>query len=448
MTILNYPSLVGAPNIQAFFRLCRSGESWNDDAHPGSEYDERAFRVRYGGWDPVARRYLPSKFFDSFDDHPRIFELTPTGEKSSAAGALQITATTWDDMRTRYPGFGPRFGPWDQYACGVALIWSEGALDDVLAGRVVEAIRKCGNRWASLPGSTLDDGGSKLALEKALATWKRWGGHVPTVVAETITQEPAPIEDHSIQARPEDIERINAAESPHYIAAEPQSEESPMAPLIVGLLTSLASVFTPLVQAKVTKALDKQTGDASMSAQMAAQLMEIVKQAAGQVIPGGVAPAVAAPVVDPVEAVAVVKRDPMLVAKVEQQINTFLDQMAPVLDRMERMEQAAWVASEDSMDRAAARAAPGPDDWMAKALVIGILVTSGVLIALVSGVAITQIALLDSRTPTTEVWAALTGIIGTTLGILGTVYAFKFGSTRQSQTKDFAIAELSTRRKA
>lgn len=215
------------------------------------------------------------------------------------------------------------------------------------------------------------------------------------------------------------------------------------------LISSLIEAFSPLARAKVTKALDKTGMDATASGAMADSLLNIVKSLASQglgvtVGPAGT-PAAPQPVADPLVAVATVKSSPALVAQAEQQFSDYFDQIAPMLERMERMEQSAWAASEDSMDRASKRATPPPEDWMAKALVTGILIVSGVLIALVSGVAITQIALLPSRTPTTEVWAALTGIIGTILGILGTVFAYKFGSTRQSGTKDFAIAELSAR---
>ena len=39
----------------------------------------------------------------------------------------------------------------------------------------------------------------------------------------------------------------------------------------------------------------------------------------------------------------------------------------------------------------------------------------------------------------TEVWAALTGVSGTLLGILGTIYAYRFASTQQSATKNALI---------
>ena len=50
--------------------------------------------------------------FTDFSDHPRIFAPTKDGQKSSAAGRYQFTASTWDDLVNRYgrsvlPDFSP-----------------------------------------------------------------------------------------------------------------------------------------------------------------------------------------------------------------------------------------------------------------------------------------------------------------------------------------------------
>jgi len=361
-----------------------------------------------------------------------------SGRKSSAAGAYQETMTTWDDIRARYPNIGPEFTPVEQMKCAVALMYDEGALDDVIDGNLGEFIRKCGGRWASLPNSSLQDGGRKMSMADAEAVWKRFGGSVPVVISSK--PRPAPVEDRSTPARPEDVERINEQESP--------AMAFPFA-FAIPLIQSLIEAFSPVARAKVTKALDKQGMDPTASGAVADSLMGIIKSLAGQglgvtVGPAGVTPA--QPIADPVVAVATVKSDARLLAEAEAQFTDYLDKIAPMVDRIEKLEQGAWQASEDSMDRAAARQVPSAEDWMAKALVSGILVVSGFLIVLVAGVAIAQIVLLTSRTPTTEVWAALTGIIGTTLGILGTVFAFRFGTNRQSSAKDVVIAELSARR--
>lgn len=115
-------------NFGAFVAVLAEGESSND---------ESAWTVIVGG-----------QHFTSFDDHPRVFVPQPNGTKSSAAGKLQITATTWDDFCSHY-GKMP-FTPENQLTCGAWLIWRAGAMDDVIAGRLDAAIRKLSKVWTSL----------------------------------------------------------------------------------------------------------------------------------------------------------------------------------------------------------------------------------------------------------------------------------------------------------
>jgi len=428
VTTLNYASLLSSDNVRAWLRVIREGESNQED-----DGLQSAYRAMYH---PTQRRFYAGNLRGA--GHPQAFEPLPdgSGRKSSAFGAYQFVWTTWKAINTKY-GLPDDISPYSQDCHAVALIYDVGALDDVIDGRFDEALRKCGSQWASLPNSSLSDGGSKLAYDRAAEVWRRYGGSVPVVISSA--PRPAPVEDRSTPARPEDVDRINEQESPMAF---------PFA-FAIPLIQSLIEAFSPVARAKVTKALDKQGMDPTASGAVADSLMGIIKSLAGQglgvtVGPAGVTPA--QPVADPVVAVATVKSDARLLAEAEAQFTDYLDKIAPMVDRIEKLEQGAWQASEDSMDRAAARQVPSAEDWMAKALVSGILVVSGFLIVLVAGVAIAQIVLLTSRTPTTEVWAALTGIIGTTLGILGTVFAFRFGTNRQSSAKDVVIAELSARR--
>lgn len=88
--------------------------------------------------------------FDSFADHPRRV-VRKGGYSSSAAGAYQIIKGTWDGLVRQYAF--PDFSPESQDAAAVALILGRGALEDVRAGLLAEAVRKCAKEWASLPGS-------------------------------------------------------------------------------------------------------------------------------------------------------------------------------------------------------------------------------------------------------------------------------------------------------
>ena len=115
-------------------------------------------RSRESSLEPVAYSLIVGgKKFASFADHPRIKGKTWTdadGKKqfSTAAGAYQITATTWDWMGRGKLGLKD-FSPASQDLCAVALIQYRGALSDVLSGRLRLAINKCKREWTSLPGA-------------------------------------------------------------------------------------------------------------------------------------------------------------------------------------------------------------------------------------------------------------------------------------------------------
>lgn len=123
------------PNVQAFLRVIRHCEGTADDD---------GYRRMFGG-----------KLFDSFDDHPRqaqTFKLRKGGTlTSTAAGAYQFLARTWDALVKRY-GFTD-FSPQSQDLAAIALIDGRGALMDLVRGDLESAVRKCAREWASLPGS-------------------------------------------------------------------------------------------------------------------------------------------------------------------------------------------------------------------------------------------------------------------------------------------------------
>lgn len=116
------------PNTVAFLRVIRAGES---------SQDVIAYRTFWGG-----------STFDSFADHPRKFFPLANGQRTSAAGAYQITATTWNDLVAQYQ-FSD-FSPATQDQAAVALLARRHALEDVIAGRVNAAVRRLGQEWTSL----------------------------------------------------------------------------------------------------------------------------------------------------------------------------------------------------------------------------------------------------------------------------------------------------------
>lgn len=142
-------------NVKAFLHVIRVGEGTPDP---------EGYRRMFGG-----------KLFFGYADHPRDPQTYKVGGKeltSSAAGAYQFLSKTWDGLVKQW-GFGD-FSPTSQDEAAVALIVGRKALDDVLAGRIQSAIRKCANEWASLPGSPY--GQPTKTLQQALATYKKAGG--------------------------------------------------------------------------------------------------------------------------------------------------------------------------------------------------------------------------------------------------------------------------------
>lgn len=146
------PDMLGNRNVQALLRVIRRGEGTADEA---------GYRRIFGG-----------QLFESFADHPRI-TVKKSGYTSSAAGAYQILASTWDET-ARMMGL-PDFSPRSQDLAAVGRIAARGALDDALNGRLEVALRKIAREWASLPGSPY--GQPTISLEEARRVYLAAGGN-------------------------------------------------------------------------------------------------------------------------------------------------------------------------------------------------------------------------------------------------------------------------------
>lgn len=137
-------------NLQAFLSMIAVSEGTK---HLGAD----GYNVLVGG-----------TLFDGYADHPRkLVRLNPT-LSSTAAGRYQILARYYDSYRKSLNL--PDFSPASQDAIAVQMIREQGALYDVEAGRLVDAIDKCKNIWASLPGAGYHQHENPLAkLEQAYA---------------------------------------------------------------------------------------------------------------------------------------------------------------------------------------------------------------------------------------------------------------------------------------
>lgn len=123
------------------------------------------------------RTLFGGQLFDNgFADHPRIAKqfTDRAGRKlwTSAAGRYQFMAVspipggstrvdTWGTLQRRL-GL-PDFGPESQDRAALELVRERGALLDVQAGRLAQAIAKCAPVWASLPGAGYAQAERKLS---------------------------------------------------------------------------------------------------------------------------------------------------------------------------------------------------------------------------------------------------------------------------------------------
>lgn len=187
----------------------------------------------------------------------------------------------------------------------------------------------------------------------------------------------------------------------------------------LSLVSILAGVFAPVIRAKAEKALGSDVGGP-----LADNLLAIAKKETGKA--------------DPLEAVAVARQSPAIVAKLESAASDWLSQVAPLMDKIDAFERGAWAAEEGSRDAAAKRGAA-----MQEAGILGNpqFVIASFILAMVAGVVFT---VLYRDTFSTDMQSFVIGaIVG---GALTAVISFFFGTSRSSAAKDVVIGELAARR--
>lgn len=158
-------------NQRAFLALIRFAE--------GTDREPDPYRVCYGYRHTI----------DSLADHPAITgewkgEKLPDelclkagkapGCVSTAAGAYQLIRPTWQGIKTRLRLRD--FSPDSQDRAALYLIDNRGALEDVHAGRLQDAITKCRQEWASLPGAGY--GQPERRISALVAAFQKAGGTV------------------------------------------------------------------------------------------------------------------------------------------------------------------------------------------------------------------------------------------------------------------------------
>lgn len=149
------PADLNNPNVQALLQVIRAGEGTSGPT---------GYQTLFGGG-----------LFQGFADHPRQAITRKLGGRSitsTAAGAYQFLASTWDET-ARIMGL-PDFSPRSQDLGALGRIAARGALADVKAGNFDAAIKKIAREWASMPGSPY--GQPVITWDRARALYASAGG--------------------------------------------------------------------------------------------------------------------------------------------------------------------------------------------------------------------------------------------------------------------------------
>lgn len=134
-------SAAGGKNVLAFLDML----AWSEGTRT-SRY------TKDDGYDVVVGGINSPNTFSSYAGHPNVLvTVNKQGLKSTAAGRYQLLFRWWKPYRDML--LLKDFSPESQDRVAIQQIRERGALGDIQAGRVREAIAKCRNIWASLPGA-------------------------------------------------------------------------------------------------------------------------------------------------------------------------------------------------------------------------------------------------------------------------------------------------------
>lgn len=388
MTLAELRALLSNKNVSAFLRVIRARESGQDDD---------AYTVLNGG-----------AHFDGWQDHPFAGQRTPPAK---AAGAYQFIASTWAEVAAKY-GLTD-FSPKNQDMGAVGRVIYRGALDDVIAGRIVEAIVKCRKEWTSLPGA--DESTASWTMDKALSVYRMYGGTMAT-------QPAAPIEDKSTEYTPPAGGTVN--------------QEAPMGPsfmLLSSILPSVLQLFSGAAQAKIAKA----TGDPE-----AARVFM-------QSLAANVGGAVGIPVTDNATAMQAVGKfteapTPAAIQALETKALATVDELIRLADKSIMLDQSMWAANVAGRSSASSVAIEEKRAglWdMTRTLVLFACTMMAGLGAALGGALISQ-----AMTGTRQIDSGLLGLSGPILMAIVTAFAaiiaYRFDGTKASSEQGKALTDV------
>lgn len=358
-------------NLQAFLAVLRACEG---------TADPDGYRRLFGG-----------RLFNSYDEHPRI-AVTASGYTSTAAGAYQILARSWDDYRAK-TGAGKSFLPEAQDAYAVwAIRDKRHALDDVLSGRFQIAITKCANEWASLPGSPY--GQPTRTMAYCLEVYQRAGGFLRPVPDTVGVTKPASVNNGTAAGQVIPDGAGKPADSPPPTTRKPMNPTNVFGQVIAQLIPQAAKIFLA----------------GSPYAALADTVIQTVVESTGAV--------------NEQQAVQIISTDPVALQKATDAVLTQPDVAA-------LLEVGGGIPEARKFDLAATNAER--PFWYSQAFWVTMLVVVPPVDFMV--------ALVIWRMPAPSEQLA-TQVITGLLGILAVAAAFYFGSSMGSQKKDEALARM------
>jgi muramidase (phage lysozyme)/phage tail protein X len=375
-------ALVADRNVQAMLRVIREAES--------SQTDD-AYFMRWGGGKVIDLSRHPGDAIDARDRTGRVI-------RSSATGAYQFLASTWNDVASVY-GI-PDFSPASQDAAAVALIHRAGALDDVQAGRLEAAIGKLNSVWAGLPGDRYGQGG--ITMQRARNAWAKYGGQLATEPARAEnTPQPA------VSAQPVDIQ-------PGYDDFG-QPVHQPEAPMPAPIAATVAAAIVPELLKLLPWHRAEARGVNTQAVQQA--VIEAAKAAASRQTLE--------------EAATVVTTDPAAQQRFVQQVAIKWQDIAPALQFEEQSRKEARAFADQVTST-------GPE-W--RQIGFGVVISLLALtVVLGGGVMFYQFMHADNVSGEQKGM-----ILGALLAAFSSVLSYFFGSSASSRAKDAALTDAARR---
>lgn len=132
------PEQAGGQNVCAFLDML----AWSEIGPELLAHSDDGYDVLVGS---TGRAPL---LFDTYVTHPNVYNRR---YNSTAAGRYQLLNRYWPAYRALLKL--PDFGPVSQDRIAIQQIREQHALDDVIAGKLLDAIGNVSNIWASLPGA-------------------------------------------------------------------------------------------------------------------------------------------------------------------------------------------------------------------------------------------------------------------------------------------------------